>query len=618
MDIAPDRSSPLKRIRNQSLEISSEDESDVEREEGEDETEKGMFQRQSQPTKVVGPFHASGYRTCLGRDLRREIYGYGRIFKARSSNMGFGGAKDWQCETSNFFSTPEDINFCHKIAKPTECTVPFCTASCNSKYLRQLGMQLIADECLAANSLVAVGDEEGGIRLLESSKDEKPGFTKAYLTFCPHANAILDIAFSPDDLLLATASGDQTSHIIDMSTQRATTVLSGHSSTVKQVCFQPGSSSIIASSSRDGSVQIWDLRCKGADAPMRAIKIPLDASASDTVAPHTKKKLTWGRSVNSILEAHQRHQKIHTQLSAAGLKSMPSIDAPSKTEVPGRRGDVSITAIQFLQPGREHLLLTASEADAGVKLWDLRTTHNHRRNRATPLSSTRSTGAHMRHRHFGLTSLSLSGDGTRLYTVCRDNTVYAYSTSHLILGHAPELSGQKSKPRRAGGLERDGLEPIYGFRHPQLHASSFYVKGAVRPAKHSRTELLVVGSSDGCAVVFPTDERYMQYTDDKRLRAEDDLFQQSGHARRRSALRLEDSIPIYQHGSALVRGHDSEVTGVDWTINGELLTMSDDFTVRRWREGAQARDLRMEGEAGGKRWACGWAEADLDFDEDDG
>lgn len=124
---------------------------------------------------------------------------------------------------------------------------------------------------LLANSLIAVGDEDGGIRLLESAKDEKPEFSEPYLKFRPHTNAILDLAFSPDDLLLATASGDQTSQVIDMPNQRAIFTMAGHVSSVKQVCFQPGSSSVIASSSRDGSVQIWDLRCRGFDAPVRDI-----------------------------------------------------------------------------------------------------------------------------------------------------------------------------------------------------------------------------------------------------------------------------------------------------------------------------------------------------------
>ena len=462
------------------------------------------------------------------------------------------------------------------------------------------------------------------MRLLESAKDEKPEFSTAYLAFRLHSNAILDLAFSHDDLLLATASGDQTSQVIDMPTQRATYTLAGHVSSVKQVCFQPGSSSVLASSSRDGSVQIWDLRCKGFDAPVRDIKVSLESSSSTTTRKSAPDKVTWARSVNTIFEAHAGRQPASIN-AAASSRLAPSFDAPSKNESSGRRGDVSITALSFLHPGREHLLLTASEANTSVKLWDLRTTHNHRRSRATPLSSTRQPDSHNKHRHFGLTSLSLSGDGGRLYALCRDNTVYAYSTSHLILGHAPELSKSSSKPRRSGGPEREGLGPIYGFRHPKFHATTFYVKSALRPAKDDKSEILAVGSSDGCAVIFPTDERYMQRSNHERMPSSDSTFPRNRPPLTRTdsgtglTTRLEDTIPIYQHGSALIRGHDRELTGLTWTPNGELVTVGDDFAARCWREGgADARDLRMGGEKEGRRWGCGWAEAEKGWDDDDG
>lgn len=477
---------------------------------------------------------------------------------------------------------------------------------------------------LLANTLIAIGDEDGGVRLLESEKDQKPEFSTAYLAFRPHLNAILDMSFSPDDLLLATASGDQTAQVIDMPTQQATYTLAGHVSSVKQVRFQPGSSNVLASSSRDGNVQIWDLRCKGSDAPVRSIKVSLEPSNTDTSRSSAPNKMTWARSVNTILEAHASRQPMSAHTAING-KPAPSFDAPSKTESPGRKGDVSITSVCFLQPGREHLLLTASEANASVKLWDLRTTHNHRRSRATPLSSTRQPESHNRYRHFGLTSMSLSGDGARLYTLCRDNTIYTYSTSHLILGHAPELSKSFAKPRRSGGPEKEGLGPIYGFRHPKFHATSFYVKSALRLAKDDKSELLAVGSSDGCAVVFSTDERHMERSNHQRMQSLDSPLPKIRPSLMRAdsgtgiPTRLEDTIPIYQHGSALIRGHSRELTGLTWTQRGELVTLGDDYTARCWREdGAHARDMRLGGETEGRRWGCGWAEAEKGWDDDEG
>ena len=475
---------------------------------------------------------------------------------------------------------------------------------------------------LIANSLVAIGDEDGGVRLLETAKDLKPAFATAYLTFHPHANAILDLAFSHDDMLLATASGDQTAQIIDMPTQRPTYSMTGHVSSVKQVRFQPGSSSnIIATSSRDGSVQIWDLRCRGFEGPVKDIRVSFEPS-NDHVSSRRSDRLTWVRPVNSVYDAHAGGDA-----PALGSSSAAKLagDAPSKTESPGRRGDVSITALTFLPPGREHLLATASEANASIKLWDLRTTHSHRRSRAIPLSTTQQPESHSRHRHFGITSLALGGNGGRLYALCRDNAVYAYSISHLILGHVPELSLSLSKPRRSGGYGRPGLGPIYGFRHRQFHATTFYVKLAVRPAAEDRSELLAVGSSDECAILFPTDERYMRqrHSDSKCYSPPITPVSPTRPPLGRNpssftlSARMNDNIPIFQHGSALYRGHTKEVTSLTWSTNGELVTVSDDFTARCWREGPEARDLRTGGEKEGRRWNSGWAEVEADWDDDE-
>jgi len=428
-------------------------------------------------------------------------------------------------------------------------------------------------------------------------------------------------------MLLATASGDQNVQIIDMPTQRPIFTMAGHGSSVKQVRFQPGSNDkVVATSSRDGSIQIWDLRCNGFEGPVRDMRVSLEPTQPQAGGSQLPERMAWVRSVNSIVAAHATREAVLSAANALSSSGSVATDAPSKSESPGRRGDVSVTALAFLPPGREHLLLTASEANASVKLWDLRTTHCHRRGRAKPISSTRQPQSHDRHRQFGLTSLSLSGDGARLYTLCRDSSIYAYSTSHLILGHAPELLSVASRPRRSGGPEKEGLGPMYGFRHPRFHATTFYVKSSLRPAFDDKSELLSVGSSDGNAVLFATDERYM-----KRQSATSDehcMDLSSFPRSKRPSLsrtssgvglstRLEDAIPIYQHGTALVRGHSKEVTALTWTCEGSLVTVGDDFVARCWREGPDARDLRIGGERDGRRWGCGWAEVEGDWDEDD-
>jgi len=112
------------------------------------------------------------------------------------------------------------------------------------------------------NSLVAIGDEEGWIHLVDTN-EAQASFSQSHMSVQLHSNAVMDVDFSSDDLFLATASGDQTAQIMDIRTQRCVSILAKHTSSVKQVCFQPGDDKVLATSSRDGTVQIWDLRCSG-------------------------------------------------------------------------------------------------------------------------------------------------------------------------------------------------------------------------------------------------------------------------------------------------------------------------------------------------------------------
>jgi hypothetical protein len=91
----------------------------------------------------------------------------------------------------------------------------------------------------------------------------------------------------------------------------------------------------------------------------------------------------WGRAVNSIWNAHKPYTR--------QIPSLNHPDAGSRGESVGRAGDVSVTAIEFL-PGREHLLISASEADCSIMLWDIRSIHPKRKGQY-PLSHTKRSKA---------------------------------------------------------------------------------------------------------------------------------------------------------------------------------------------------------------------------------
>ena len=506
-----------------------------------------------------------------GRSQRILQRSFGGFDACTRGWRGYNNCVDWRAEITDFVATPTDI---HAF---TGTALPFCTASCNT------------------NSLIAVGEEEGNVRLIDSSPASD--FSKPHLDFRPHHNAIMDITFSSDDYLLATASGDQTSRIVDMHTQQTVCILSGHKSSVKQVRFLPNDDNMITTSSRDGTVLIWDMRCGG----------------NGSVAGL---RTSFARNVdNGDVEPTVRYAK-HTMNVGPAHRS-----TKTASDVHG----VSITSLQHLREGREHLLLTTSEANASIKLWDLRNAAR-RGGLSTPLSSTPVPEIHSRTRNYGINSMALSSDSARLYTVCRDGNIYAYSSNHLVLGGTSELSRSTGKGRMVNA-PKAGAGPLYGFKHPSMRMGTFYVRASIRSARGDNSEMLAVGSSDNCAILFPTNERHLpqrersaNVEDEGNGEDEADLppFAVLPNQKSKTAVQAND-IPVHEHGSALIRAHNKEVTSLTWTQDGELVTVSDDFTVRCWREDSEkARGLRACGEGGGRRWGCGWADVDATRDEDEG
>lgn len=484
---------------------------------------------------------------------------------------------------------------------------------------------------------MAFGDERGQIRFVESAKDATPqSFSTAFLSFKPHNNAVIDLVFSADDSLLASGCGDRSVNITEMATQTVVRQFQHHESSVKQVRWQPGShnNSILASSGRDGNVLIYDLRCGTTKAELVINETSGDISTM----------------VNEIVDAHRPgdqprgrlpYKSVNKNWLTAAERAQPVTPTGEKTR---EYGPISITALEFLPGAHSHLLITGSEFTSSMKVWDIRSVPR-RTELAVPITTCQPPASHKSHRHAGITSIAVSGDGARIYATSRDNAIYAYSTSHLVTGKAPELSSRTLTKAKRPPLvtHHEGPGPLYAFRHPLLMVNSFYVKSAIRPARNGQAEMLAVGSTDQCAVLFPTDERYFETAEPNLSRfwpAEQGVIRSVDYtlrstprgrkARRDRALarelESEEGLLMSERGTPLVEGHSREVSSVVWTHNGDLITVGDDYLARCWRDGRMeigagedtARELRRAGNAGGKRWGCGWADVnDKSYDDSD-
>ena len=82
-------------------------------------------------------------------------------------------------------------------SSPGVGTFPFAVQSCNSNTFYTI-------ELTVANSLTAVSDENGGVRLLDTSPAVETAFTTEYIHLQCHDNAIFDIDWSADDMKLVS------------------------------------------------------------------------------------------------------------------------------------------------------------------------------------------------------------------------------------------------------------------------------------------------------------------------------------------------------------------------------------------------------------------------------
>ncbi|KAL1886049.1 hypothetical protein Cpir12675_006890 [Ceratocystis pirilliformis] len=423
-----------------------------------------------------------------------------------------------------------------------------------------------------------VGDSNGTVHGLEMHED---GFPQIARFWRAHENAIT--AIDTKGPYLATASGDRTARVVDFETGKTLVNLDPSNEALRDIRFRPSDPHVLMTSSRGGVINIFDIRHRQ---PTHA----LDCAEMTFVE--------WMPPRPIFPSVQVRHSKpIHTISRAYAFKDHQSNSPQS-----------SITAVRWL-PTRDHLIVSAGGSDASLTLWDSRYIS---RNNVAPLAHTDlPTNDPYYTRNFGVTSLSLSSDGSRIYSTCRNSSIYAYSVPHLILGQAPELGPLDNSRLPHKGLNHRGLGPLFSLRHDDLSIDSFWIKSSIQPSAVTGSgDILAVGNSKLCPVVFNVDEktiRAQRQCDDTGPR----LFASSSYSNTDSS--DTPSLPCIMNGVTLYiesqngLTSNSETTSVAWQANGSLVATNDRGEVRFWHHDTEHPALLRAHDASSPVASYSWA-----------
>jgi WD40 repeat protein/uncharacterized caspase-like protein/energy-coupling factor transporter ATP-binding protein EcfA2 len=273
---------------------------------------------------------------------------------------------------------------------------------------------------------------------------------KILRTFKGHTGAIVQLAFSPDGLFLASSSEDKTIKLWNLETGVLVKTLLGHQSRVTTILFRPDGG-ILASGSADKTIKLWAMP---------------SGELVETLKGHTDEIATLGFSLDGKL------------LVSGGFDSTIRVwTAESPQSILLGRHKLAISSLAFTPDGKT---LASASWDNTIQIWNVQD--------ATPEKAATAQKTLLGHSD-GINSLSFNSDGQVLASGSADRTIkfWDVQTGTLVKTLAGHQSAVKSATFSADGRELVSVSDRTGLVLLDLHLENLLKQACLRIANQSQS-----------------------------------------------------------------------------------------------------------------------------------
>ncbi|CAO3641632.1 unnamed protein product [Cunninghamella blakesleeana] len=251
------------------------------------------------------------------------------------------------------------------------------------------------------SNLLAVADEEGRVSIIRTDKSNKTTDGIYHTTFYCHSNTVVDVKWSHDDTMLLTSGADYRVHIMDVETQSCLASFVGHRAILRSSNWHPTDPQLFVSAGKDGSFQLWDIRAK-------------------QIGISTEEKCRDGEQIDNI-------ELVEYPIYGPS-KVVDDAHVEPNSKFKKQRSSYKITADRtvtcaLFHPTQEEKIITSGSFDGSIKLWDCRFGRT-----PTPIQTTtfQKDG-----RRRGISDMKIDYSGTRLFSLCMDNSIYMHQLVNL-------------------------------------------------------------------------------------------------------------------------------------------------------------------------------------------